>query len=811
MGSPRRQVEELFLLVVDKGPAERSAILDGTRIDSSVRTRVESLLKPHDSAGDFLNEPAFRRVVPEGLPDLEAPRSDASPPAELAYLLDPCDTPGCLGCLAHYEVFNVLGRGGMGIVLRGVDVKLNREVAIKVLAPHLAADAAARTRVLREARAAAAVSHPHVITIFGVGETRGLPYLVMEYVPGPSLQQVIDAGSLSLTQILRIGVQVASGLAAAHAQGLVHRDIKPANILLEAGVERAKLTDFGLARAVDDVWITREGAVYGTPLYMSPEQGRGGAVDQRSDLFSLGGVMYAMCTGLPPFRGETSLAVLRQVCDEPPPPIRGLNAEIPEALARIVETLLAKDPDDRFPSAGAVAEILSRYLVHFQQDPLAPFTDEGRILPPPAAEDRGESNPAPRGRRTRRRPRGWLAVAAATLLAAITTVAVVKATRRTHTTGPVASRGEFTGTAVPEVPAISSPPTATGLWLGHPLGATDRPVKVFILAGDSNMSGRPQSRLLKADPARTREFFGHLIHERSWVVRDDVWVKYLDRSGSLTVGFGQSPERFGPELEFGQVVGDRYREQVLIIKTCWGGHRLSGGFRSPRMGPAPAQLLEEIQQELRRQNPDATIEDARAHCGSLYQDMLTEIRQTLANLGSIFPAYRGQGYELDGFVWFSGWNDMVAPSRSFGYSQHLADFIRDVRADLATPHLPLVLGQMGASGKDGLDQYDLDFRAQQAAVADLPEFVGNVSLVPTDPFWDHEAHAIYKKGWREHPNEWGRVGSDHPFHYLGSAKTIVLIGRAFGQAMISLQRPDPRNRDSLGFIWSGTREGFGFP
>ena len=203
--------------------------------------------------------------------------------------LDRCDTPDRLGLLAHYEVLEILGRGGMGIVLRGVDVKLNRVVAIKVLAPQLAANAMARQRFLREAQAAAAVSHNHVVAIHAVDEFNGLPYLVMEYVSGPSLQQKIDGGgALQLAQILRIGTQIASGLAAAHAHGLVHRDIKPANILLENGVERVKITDFGLARSIDDVRITQAGAVYGTPLYMSPEQAQGERVDQRSDLFSLG-------------------------------------------------------------------------------------------------------------------------------------------------------------------------------------------------------------------------------------------------------------------------------------------------------------------------------------------------------------------------------------------------------------------------------------------------------------------------------------------------------------------------------------------
>ena len=260
------------------------------------------------------------------------------------------------------------------IVLRGLDVKLNRVVAIKVLAPQLAANATARQRFLREAQAAAAVSHDHVVAIHAVDEFNGLPYLVMEYVSGSSLQQKIDGGgALQLAQILRIGMQIASGLAAAHAQGLVHRDIKPANILLENGVERVKITDFGLARSIDDVRMTQAGVVYGTPQYMSPEQAQGERVDQRSDLFSLGSVMYAMCTGRPPFRGDTSLAVLKRVCDDTPRPIREVNPDIPESLVEIVNKLLAKNPDARFQTAGEVAELLSRYLAHVQHDPLTPF------------------------------------------------------------------------------------------------------------------------------------------------------------------------------------------------------------------------------------------------------------------------------------------------------------------------------------------------------------------------------------------------------------------------------------------------------
>jgi hypothetical protein len=282
--------------------------------------------------------------------------------------LAPSDWPDALGRLGTYEVTGVLGRGGMGVVFKALDPALNRYVAIKVLSPSLAACGAARRRFLREARAAAAVAHEHVIAVHAVVESSGLPFLVMEYVPGRSLQERIDQdGPLALVEVLRIGHQTAAGLAAAHALGLVHRDIKPANILLENGVERVRLTDFGLARAADDASLTQSGVVAGTPYYMAPEQARGEASDQRADLFSLGSTLYAMCTGHPPFRAETAVAVLRRVSDDEPRSIRRINPAIPQWLETIVARLLAKDPAGRYQSAADVADLLGRCLAHVQE------------------------------------------------------------------------------------------------------------------------------------------------------------------------------------------------------------------------------------------------------------------------------------------------------------------------------------------------------------------------------------------------------------------------------------------------------------
>ncbi len=287
-------------------------------------------------------------------------------------LLSTASHPEMLGRIGRYDVERLIGSGGMGVVFKAYDTELNRPVAVKLLAPYLASSGSARNRFAREARAAAAVVDDHVVPIHNVetGSEHGgdHPFLVMKYIAGGSLQQRIDCeGPLEVCEVLRIGMHTAKGLAAAHAQGLIHRDVKPSNILLDEGVDRALLTDFGLARATDDASLTRSGFHPGTPHYMSPEQVRGESIDARSDLFGLGCVLYALCTGHPPFRSETSYAVLRRITDDTPRPIRETNASIPEWLERIVMKLLAKSREDRYTSATEVHTLLEKCLAHVQQ------------------------------------------------------------------------------------------------------------------------------------------------------------------------------------------------------------------------------------------------------------------------------------------------------------------------------------------------------------------------------------------------------------------------------------------------------------
>lgn len=352
--------QQIFEQTLDMSPDERAAFLDiACAGDAMLRRRLEALLQSHAEAQGFLDVPAVEQLAVSS----SAPANAA---ADLSFLA-PSSEAGSLGRLDHYEVLEVVGRGGTGVVLRAHDTKLLRVVALKVLAAPLAASGTARQRFVREARAAAAVRNDHIVAIHAVCDDGPVPYLVMEFIDGCSLESLIrQNGPLEVKEVLRIGIQIVDGLAAAHRQGLIHRDIKPANILLENGVQRVKLTDFGLARAADDASLTQSGLIAGTPLYMAPEQASGESIDARADLFSLGSVLYAMCTGRPAFRAANTVAVIRRVCDDTPRPIREVNPEIPDALCRVIEQLHAKKPSDRPATAQGVAESLTSLLASMQ-------------------------------------------------------------------------------------------------------------------------------------------------------------------------------------------------------------------------------------------------------------------------------------------------------------------------------------------------------------------------------------------------------------------------------------------------------------
>ena len=393
----------------------------------------------------FLKDDRYDRVLLSshaGIPEDVASDTVSAQISSVLNVLAPTDDPKMLGRLGSYEVSGVIGAGGMGVVLKAHDPSLDRTVAIKVLAPHLASSGAARRRFAREAKAAAAVLHPNVIAIHGVSNSAALPYLVMPYIRGESLQRRLDQqGTLETEETLRIGQQIAAGLVAAHALGLVHRDIKPANILLEDGVERVTITDFGLARAVDDATMTRSGVIAGTPQYMSPEQARGEAIDVRSDLFSLGSLLYAMCTGRPPFRAETSFGVLRRITDDAPRNIREINSETPAWLCRLITRLQTKDRRARIQSAAEVERLLHQCIAHFEQPSTQSLPE--RLLEPPSHNGLG-----------------WIVGLAALLLMTIGLTASVHWIGRNDSSQPPSTAGA-SGKALPQQqPEHSLPATS---------------------------------------------------------------------------------------------------------------------------------------------------------------------------------------------------------------------------------------------------------------------------------------------------------------------------------------------------------------
>ncbi len=330
----------------------------------------------------------------ESLPSASEETAAAEPVAnsEMPQFAPPTQ-PGEIGRLGKYRIQKELGRGGMGAVYLAFDERLQRQIAFKVMLPKFAANANAKDRFLREARAAARISSDHVVNIHEADEIDGTPYIALQLLQGYPLDEYLKKkGSPSLAQIIRIGKEMAIGLAAAHKLGLVHRDIKPGNVWLEAPNGRVKILDFGLAKPVEgaeSAELTAMGAIVGTPAYMAPEQGRGEMLDGRADLFSLGCVLYRLCTGKPPFARPTLMSILIAIATEEPTPVRELNPNVPEPLAELIHRLLAKNAADRPANAQAVVKEFDGII--------EPMKKPGEVIPhvfyAPMAVSVQESNP----------------------------------------------------------------------------------------------------------------------------------------------------------------------------------------------------------------------------------------------------------------------------------------------------------------------------------------------------------------------------------------------------------------------------------
>ena len=317
-----------------------------------------------DNTAHIPSDSSFEVVAEESTDGSETLAAPPGPPRSTEFtFLAPPQQPDELGRLGPYRVLRKLGSGGMGAVFLAEDPALRRQLALKVMLPHFASHPVAKARFLREARAQAAVEHDHIIAIHQVGEEGGIPYIAMPLLRGLTLADALKTNPVvPLIEAVRIAREVAVGLDAAHQQNLVHRDIKPGNVWLEGRSRRVKILDFGLAQGEEDgegtEQTTQEGTVVGTPAYMSPEQARGLPVDARTDLWSLGVMLYQMTTCELPFRGPTTGAILTALAvDNPPPPI-AKNPSVPAALSDLIMRLLAKSSVDRPPTAEAVIEVL---------------------------------------------------------------------------------------------------------------------------------------------------------------------------------------------------------------------------------------------------------------------------------------------------------------------------------------------------------------------------------------------------------------------------------------------------------------------
>jgi hypothetical protein len=292
-------------------------------------------------------------------------------------------------------------------------------------------------------------------------------------------------------------------------------------------------------------------------------------------------------------------------------------------------------------------------------------------------------------------------------------------------------------------------------------GPEKGPLKVFILAGDSNCEGKARTTLLEhllSNP-ETAATYQHLkAADGKWAVREDVWIRYLDRKGNLTVGYGGGQDQFGIELQFGNVIGDHLPNQALLIKTAWGGSGLSRNFYSPSSG---------------------------GKAGDCYTQMVENVKDTLQNLKTLFPGYdEAKGYELAGLVWFSGWNDAGLKD----YEEKLAHLIKDVRKDLDAPQMLVIIGELGVGGPSQPGREENPIRKAQAAVAQRPEFKGTVRYVKTAEYFDMRAMQMFRDGsWKDaHKEEFAKLASDRPYHYMGSARTFFLMGHALGGGMVEL-------------------------
>lgn len=715
-------------------------------------------------------------------------------PAPIAAILAPPLGTGEIGRLGNYRILEVLGRGGVGIVFRAQDPHLGRQVAVKALLPDSRADPEWQQRFWREAKVTARIENDHVVGLYHVGEDRGHLFLVLPLLKGMSLDKWLRLHPRrDPRQLARLGRHVATGLAAAHNQGVLHRDIKPSNIWMEAADDRAKILDFGLARKVDNSpRLTAQGYLTGTPAYMSPEQARGEETSLASDLFSLGIVLYEAASGRLPFVGFTIMDQLAALASAEPIPLSQLVPDLPPRFSALVMQLLEKEPARRPSSAQEVARRFAEIEGDLPATRRAPPGRPG----PRQAQPPGKPHPAQHAIMAvvlpgnRRRLAIILSTMAAALVlwAALTWIVVVERASPHLTDADNSPTGAHVANAVNAAPkraGETSNPTLISAndraVLSRQNLPTRKPIKVFLLAGQSNMEGQAAVPTIQrqGSDAHYQSLVDRVYTQGQWRVREDVWI-YSEgdrvKHGPLTIGYGRFDHTFGPELMFGHVMGDLFDNPVFLVKIAQGKLALAVQGRPPRSGGTT---------------------------GSYYHRLVSRCKKVLAELPVYMPdevvanstGTKARGYEWAGLVWFQGWNDHLTAQHRDEYANNLANLIRDLRAELGAPRLPVVIGEFGVNGAEAGPEIR-ELRAAQWEVVNMPEFQGTIALAPTVPYWDHEAEAMLKRGyiggkWKDFTlkTQFETMGRDLPFHYLGSGKTMMLIGHRFAETMKPLCVP----------------------
>lgn len=375
MSQSWQKVTDLFHGALERPPGERAAFLDAAcGDDAALRREVASLLACHDQAATFLEQPAA---------DLASSMSDLSSEASLVGRR-----------LGHYTILRRLGHGGMGIVYLAEDTRLARMVALKALAPRHTLDERRRERLRREARAAAALTHPGIATVYALEEIDEHLYIASEYVPGETLRQELARGPLPLAVLMDTAAQIAGALAAAHERGVIHRDLKPENVM-RGPDGQIKILDFGLARFYGPdaatgsaAFLTDEGAILGTPAYMSPEQLRGREVDARTDVFSFGVVLFELAAGAHPFAADSPASMIARTLESDPPDLAKLMPALPAALTSLVRGCLAKDRDTRVSSMREALRQLEDCQRQSSETAPAPSRGRARTARPATARSR---------------------------------------------------------------------------------------------------------------------------------------------------------------------------------------------------------------------------------------------------------------------------------------------------------------------------------------------------------------------------------------------------------------------------------------